>query len=327
MDTSTADILDQAKPHFQDTELASLGLFNGVDMDGIEGHLEHCHTLELPAGEALIRANQPVDNLFLLISGRLNVHQPPKMDEPNSTVEPGECFGETLLFSQKPCNLDVIASEDSRVLAIKEETLVGIINSSEAFSHNFLFLLIQNMRGAEAVAQERKKLQEKYQRHSNTDDLTGLHNRRWLDDMLTRQIMRSSQDNEPLTVLMVDIDKFEEFKKEFGETATDQALYTIGQVILESSRPTDLPARFEQDRFVIVLPGTDAEGAWNVAERLHAAVETKEIEIPGECILPPITASIGIVQKESFVAASKLISLALSATKRAKERGGNQISE
>ncbi len=327
MATAISEVIENEVPGKISAEIAALGLFVGVDLEGLGGYLDECPMLDLHAGETLIGANEPVNSLFLLLDGRLNVHQPPKMEAPNSTIEPGEAFGEVLLFSQEPCQMDVIAAIDSRVMAIKEETLFALINNSDEFTRNFLFMTIQNLRGAEAVARERQQMQDRFRRETSTDIITGLHNRRWLDEMLTRQIVRSSNDDEPMCVIMIDIDGYNSFGDVFGEVASEQVLYTTGQMLQKSCRPTDLLARFDKDRFIAILPDTDSEGAWNAGERIRDAIENHCIEIPGECILPPVTASIGIVEKEAVVGAEKLIALAVSAVKRAKERGGNQLSQ
>lgn len=327
MATAISEMIENEAHSEISPEIAALGLFVGVDLEGLEEYLDECPMLDLRSGEVLIAANQPVNSLFLLLEGRLNVHLPPKMEAPNSTIEPGEAFGEALLFSQKPCQMDIIAATDSRVMAIKEETLFALINNSDEFTRNFLFMTIQNLRGAEAVARERQQMQERFRRETSTDVITGLHNRRWLDEMLTRQIVRSSKDDESMCVIMIDIDGYNSFGDVFGEVASEQVLYATGQILQKNCRPTDLLARFDKDRFIVILPDTVSEDAWSVSERIRDAIENNPIEIPGECILPPVTASIGIVEKEAVVGAEKLIALAVSAVKRAKERGGNQLSQ
>ena len=143
--------------------------------------------------------------------------------------------------------------------------------------------------------------------NSNIDSVTGLYNQRWLDGVLERQIMRSATDSKPLSVLAIAVDDFSEFKKEFGGELADHAFAVVGQVIAASVRPTDMVARHDSDRFVVVLPETDMQGAEVAATRIREAVAQTEIEIPGACRLPPLNVVTGKVQMTAFVAARKLV--------------------
>jgi diguanylate cyclase (GGDEF)-like protein len=119
--------------------------------------------------------------------------------------------------------------------------------------------------------------------------------------------------------MMFDIDQFMTFHADFGEEVANQALYTIAQLLVENVRPTDLYARYQEDKFLVVLPDTDLEGAKVLATRIQEVIRETQISIPGECLLPPLTASCGLVQMQAFVSAGKLLEDVEAAMKRAKE--------
>ncbi len=107
-----------------------------------------------------------------------------------------------------------------------------------------------------------------------TDALTGLANRRTLDQRLHLEWDRAQRSAEPLTLLMIDVDHFKAFNDRHGHHGGDAALRTVAQVIEDNiRRPADLAARYGGEEFAVVLPHTDAKGAWVIAEHIRSSVE------------------------------------------------------
>lgn len=107
---------------------------------------------------------------------------------------------------------------------------------------------------------------------SLTDDLTGLHNRRYLELVLQNEIERCLRYNRDLAVVMLDIDSFKDYNDSFGHLAGDEALRQVGRAILQVRRGSDVLVRFGGEEFVLILPETQAQGAAVVAEHVRAAV-------------------------------------------------------
>lgn len=322
-----ADIAAFINDNIDHSEISRLNLFKGVNLLSIEGILNTCPVLALEAGKILISAGQPSQVLYLLLAGRLRVHQDSLKSKPIGTIESGESIGELAVIDRRSCSVYVVADQDSRLLAVDEDRLLELINTSHAVARNFLFSLMRDLRQKSSPEPEYKRLQKKYQRVSSVDELTGLHNHRWLDDMLTRQIIRSSTNKQALSLVMIGVDKLKKFNNEFGKMLGDQALYVVTQTLMKNARPTDMIARYEGNKFSIILPSTDINGARFFAARLREVVSETEIIVPNECVLPPVTISLGIVQLKAFVAAERLLADAVAALARAKEKGGNWVSE
>lgn len=128
---------------------------------------------------------------------------------------------------------------------------------------------------------------------SMRDSLTGLHNRRFLDESLVRECARALREKQPLAVLMVDADHFKRFNDLHGHQAGDEALRQIATVLSANCRAGDLACRFGGEEFTVVLPRTSREGAQVWAERLLRKLRETGIVAQGH-VLPPVTASIGI---------------------------------
>jgi len=166
---------------------------------------------------------------------------------------------------------------------------------------------------------------------ARTDGLTGLANRRCFDEQLAREWHRSIRDRTPLSLVIVDIDRFKRFNDVYGHQAGDNCLKTVAQAVSTvARRPADLPARYEGEEMVLLLPGTDAEGAAKVAERLRSAIEALALPHSGNAPKRVVTVSIGTATLHPGPEApdrryDSLVSLADHALYNAKRQGRNKV--
>ena len=160
------------------------------------------------------------------------------------------------------------------------------------------------------------------------DGLTGLPNRRTFDDVLNREWRRAARTEEPISLLMIDLDHFKQFNDNLGHASGDQCLTTVAGVIAGTVRRAgDLPARYGGEEFAVVLPSTDAAGAVDVAANFRNSLETKAIRHPGNSAGPLVTASIGTatVIPGARNRVEEIIRHADSALYEAKDRGRDRI--
>jgi diguanylate cyclase (GGDEF)-like protein len=126
--------------------------------------------------------------------------------------------------------------------------------------------------------------------HAATDSLTGLPNRRALQDTLRRMVAHAGRSVTPLTAVALDLDHFKQINDRFGHEKGDDVLAAVGQLLTDTVRASDFAARAGGEEFSILLPDTDLEGALAVAEKLRAAIA--RLEVPG--IDAWITGSFGV---------------------------------
>jgi diguanylate cyclase (GGDEF)-like protein len=136
-------------------------------------------------------------------------------------------------------------------------------------------------------------LRESLRQQSVRDALTGLCNRRYLEETLTRECARAQRNQTPIAVFMIDVDHFKQFNDRHGHEAGDTVLREVGRLLREFARESDIAVRYGGEEFTLVLPDADGNVALDRAEALRAAVESLELSFHGS-VLGTLTISIGI---------------------------------
>jgi diguanylate cyclase (GGDEF)-like protein len=156
--------------------------------------------------------------------------------------------------------------------------------------------LFHYLAGQAAVSLENVGLHETVERQATTDELTGLANRRQFQESLASEVERARRFEQPLALVLLDIDNFKSVNDTHGHQTGDAVLSAIGQVLRASSREIDVAARYGGEELALVLPGTDLEGAFNLAERVRAGIAELEIPLPGVDGPLGVTASLGVAE-------------------------------
>lgn len=157
---------------------------------------------------------------------------------------------------------------------------------------------------------------------SLTDALTGVGNRRRLDQALATEISRVRRTGGTLSAIMADIDHFKRVNDDYGHGAGDKVLARLGATFRTQTRPTDIVARFGGEEFVVLMPHTGLAQAASKAEQLRNAVAA-------ECIEPlprPVTSSFGVAELSRGEDGDSFLARADAALYRAKEGGRNRVA-
>jgi diguanylate cyclase (GGDEF)-like protein len=128
---------------------------------------------------------------------------------------------------------------------------------------------------------EEKRLEEELRRLSQTDALTGLYNRRFLDQSLETEFHRARRSGTRLSVIMFDVDHFKRFNDTHGHDQGDRVLRAVAETLRAALRNYDLPCRYGGEEFLAILPNTDAPGAFAVAERLRKDIFEMTVDSRG----------------------------------------------
>jgi len=172
----------------------------------------------------------------------------------------------------------------------------------------------------ERYQQELENALSRVEAESRSDALTGLNNRRAFNPKLEEEFDRARRYGSPLSILMLDVDKFKRFNDSFGHGSGDEVLQTVARLLAEKARVSDFVARLGGEEFAVLLPNTGAEGAFILAERIRRTMETTSWQ------LRSVTASIGIATFDSSSkSGAELLDQADKALYEAKERGRNRV--
>jgi len=305
-------------------EFTSLEIFKNIQFEKLAGFLLPCRTIEVEEGTKLIDPEVPNTNLVILLNGLLEVRFESDGGVFISHIEPGRCAGEMSIFDNIPPSAIVYAKEKSRVLLIPSDTARSMISASHELCLNFLLILSQRIRNNNRLVCEEQYHLRCMEEFAKVDPMTGLHNRRWLEEMYTREMTRSNKGNFMLTAFMLDIDHFKGVNDTYGHLAGDQVLISVAQTLTRSLRPSDMPVRYGGEEFTVFLPGTTTTNAKIIAERIRNNMENMSISLPDGTILQ-ITVSIGFSERIDNDTVASLIDRADKALYHAKENGRNRV--
>jgi two-component system cell cycle response regulator len=159
-----------------------------------------------------------------------------------------------------------------------------------------------------------------------TDQLTGLHNRRYMSRHLDALMNNAKKNGRPLAFVIMDIDFFKQVNDTYGHDIGDEVLKEFASRISANVRGIDLACRYGGEEFVVAMPDTDMAFAYNIAERLRQSIETTPVRISRDPGSLKITISIGIAQAEGEGdTAESLLHRADQALYRAKRTGRNKV--
>jgi len=171
-----------------------------------------------------------------------------------------------------------------------------------------------------------RRLQRDLKEQTIRDPLTGLFNRRYMEEALTLEIARAARSGSPLCVVMCDVDHFKRFNDEFGHDAGDNVLSMVASVLGERFRDGDIVCRFGGEEFIIIAPGTTKEALAGRVETVRAAISALTPKLRNEA-LGSVTMSFGITQwqKNMDRNGADMMQQADTALYQAKHEGRNRI--
>lgn len=152
------------------------------------------------------------------------------------------------------------------------------------------------------------------------DALTGLNNRRKLDEVITEEIDRARRYSGTFSIILLDIDHFKKVNDTHGHLVGDEVLKRLARILAKGLRKTDVPGRWGGEEFLILLPQQRRDSAVSLAEKLRAAIAAAEFYEVGT-----VTSSFGVAELAPEDSAEQLIERADAALYRAKERGRNRV--
>lgn len=199
--------------------------------------------------------------------------------------------------------------------------IFGVFSSRDDMTESekdFLSMFAQQIEVAITIAD----LFEAVKEQAVTDALTGLYNRRYFEDYLKKESVRSQRNGQPFSVIGIDLDFLKQINDKLGHAYGDVAIKTVADVLKQNARSIDTAARMGGEEFNVILPGISSEGAMIAAERIRKAIEEKELDVIGH-----VTASVGVATfLEHSDNLEELMELTDQAMYLSKRNGRNRVT-
>lgn len=171
------------------------------------------------------------------------------------------------------------------------------------------------------------QLNERLQHLSDSDHLTGIRNRRFLEQRLTQEWTRCGRYAHPLALLLIDIDYFRQINDRHGHAAGDACLQQVAQLIHDGLRwPSDLAARFDGEEFCLLLPETDREGAGAVAERIRSFIAAATITSGEQRFQISVSIGVYVAIPDQDLPTDLFIRSADAALSQSRQQGRNRVT-
>ncbi len=230
--------------------------------------------------------------------------------------------------------IDQWSQENTSVLkqgsSFKHEIALPTVEGIRTYlSHKFPLYDAQNaIMGVGVIALDitpHKEMEKVLKEQVIRDPLTGLYNRRYLDETLPRELTRADRHNQTVGVIMLDLDHFKHFNDTYGHDAGDKLLRSVGQFLQKNTRGDDVACRYGGEEFILVLPGATLEATWQRAEEIRAGIQELVVRIQ-DCPVEPITASLGVaIFPDHHNTADGIINAADQALYNVKRNGRNRV--
>jgi len=293
------------------------------------------HTIEeriCQPGEIIIHENAPGDIFYIIRSGQTVVI---KGDLQNPAIlgfrSSGEAIGEMALLENLPRSATVIALDVVTLWCFNRETFYQFLRENPLFSINLMNMLSGRIRKSDeermrGYAREKQQVValETLSRQATHDPLTGLFNRRYLDQILYGEIAHARQSGSLLGIVMADVDYFKHINDKYGHMAGDLMLKTVGDLMKSCVRSADIVCRYGGEEFVIIMPGASEATVDRCAEEIRSKFEELSVDYDGCKIKATISLGAAIYPlhgrsvDEVFVNADR-------AMYQAKQGGRNQV--
>lgn len=307
------------------TELVGLPLFMGISQADLSWLLHQCDVICLDQGHTLLSPDEDNNTIYILMRGQLIVEFEPNKGGMQTYIDEGGWVGEMSVIDNVRPSAKVMTNTDSVLLAVHADIWWGLIDRSHIAAKNFLHALTGRLRQNNKLIAEGMQQQLIFSEKAQTDSLTGLRNRGWLEEKSPEVLCNRNAGFADCSVLMMDIDHFKKFNDQYGHLAGDQVLQTVSTIVRRNLREGDAAVRYGGEELILIFPETHIRDAVHVAERLRRFIRETRVNLHEGPVLPPVTVSIGVYSINTGDSPEQVLRRVDAALYQAKNAGRDQV--
>lgn len=318
-----------------DPALIGSPLFSGMselEFNAVTAFLER---RRLPRGRIVFKEGDVGEEMFIVLSGRVvaTVAQGDGARRRVYDFGPGRFFGEMAVIEGAPRSATCTAEEDTDLLVLQGIDFYRLVFEHPMIALKFLTAIGTVMASwldeSSRFLNDLVRWGETARRRAVTDELTGLYNRRFLEESLAARLSMGASSRRMPALLIMDLDRIHGVNERFGSAGGDAAIAACGASFRAVLRDGDIAARLAGDEFAFLLPDTDMREALRIAERLRTTVAGLPIPLSsgGSTATVRLRASLGVAVAPAHGSdGAALMAAADAALKRAKEGGRDRVA-
>ncbi|WP_455382339.1 diguanylate cyclase [Salinispira pacifica] len=312
--------------------LSRVDIFSSLDQDELSLILPSLTVIDEDADHTLFREGDEGNEMYIVVDGSVatTVSLPDGKTFEIASFGSGDFFGEMSVFEQAPRSATCTTRAHSRLLSLHERDFFTFLKhhpeSALKIMYRMLNITAGRLMNTGQFLSDMVQWGESARKRAITDEMTGLFNRRFLDDSIEAQFRRAESEGRPMTVIMVDLDHFREINEAYGHNAGDEVILSVAPIFKKEMKPSDILARYGGDEFTFVCPDTDTEEALDRARAICEQVRKLPLLEKWEGELKRVTTSQGLATYPRHATDLKTLrERADQALYRAKEQGRDRV--
>jgi diguanylate cyclase (GGDEF)-like protein len=281
--------------------LKSVDILSTLDESELTIVRRHLEEVLCEPDEAVFHQSDEGTDLYIVREGTVAIRARASegVEVDLAELESGDFFGEMSLFEDEPRSATCVMTSGGQLFRLSKKDFFSLMSKHAETAIKVMSKMASitagRLQNTGAFLTDLVQWGEGARRRAITDDLTGLHNRRFLDDALEEQLAQAKVRGARLSLIMMDLDRFHAINDAYGQPFGDEVIAAVAPSVSQSIEETDIAARYGGDEFVVILPGRTAQESFVIAERIRTSVEALQITSPtGKPV--PVTTSQGIAE-------------------------------
>jgi diguanylate cyclase (GGDEF)-like protein len=294
--------------------------------------LDTMNFVEIEKGHVIFKEGDRGNTLYIVQSGKVSISLRLSNGHERELVEfaSGDFFGEMSIFENAPRSATCTTKEHSTLFTLRGDAFFQFVESHPYIAIKIMYRMLnstsQRLRNTDEFLSDMVQWGEKARKRAVTDELTGVYNRRFLDEALEEYFISSKTEQQALSLIMVDLDNFRDINETYCTAVGDSVIISVVEVFRKKLRPQDVIARYGGDEFTVVLPDTGSREAKKLAEDICICIEQLDVLEKLNGPITRVTTSQGIASYPEHARNLKILQeKADQALYRAKHEGRNRV--